>query len=252
MLKNKINIEYNIEAQFLSKKNNVFKINYLDEKGKTGTGIIKVFGKRLEQLEKEASMLEILKDKEAAVPKIYFKGDDFLFIEYLDGKTILDIITGQESFSQKGLGHRKQSNKVIDSIIEKVCNCLKSCYSEIKKAAGKSIITGDMNLRNFILKNTPGGDELYRIDFEDYKTGIIEEDLGSFCAFIVSYYPEFTGWKVDLARKFVISFKQNFHVNMNDMKKEIEKSLSMLNLRRGNKYTSDQMVSSINNIMKVN
>lgn len=91
---------------------------------------------------------------------------------------------------------------------------------------------GDMNLRNFILKNTFYGDELYRIDFEDYSTGIIEEDLSSFYAFILNYYPALTEWKIDLARKFIISFKQNFCVNINNMKKEIEKSLSMLKERR--------------------
>ncbi len=108
-----------------------------------------------------------------------------------------------------------------------------------------------MNLRNFILENTFCEDKLYRIDFEDYKTGIIEEDLGSFCAFILSYYPALTEWKVDLARKFIISFKQNFYVDINNMKKEIKKSLSALYLRRGNKYPDDLVTLAINTITKV-
>ncbi len=248
LLKNKNNIEYNIQSQFLSKKNNVFKISYQNEKGKTGLGVIKVFGKRLEQLEKEAFTLTMLKNKGVAVPQIYFKGNDFLFIEYLGGKTLLDVITDQESILQKEPDFKKQSNKVIDNIIGKVCSCLKSYYSETKKATGKSIITGDMNLRNFILKNTSCGDELYRIDFEDHRIGITEEDLGSFCAFILSYYPALTEWKVELAGKFIISFKQNFCIDINNMKKEIEKSLSELYLRRGDKYPDDLITSIINNL----
>ncbi len=109
---------------------------------------------------------------------------------------------------------------------------------------------GDMNLRNFILKNTFPGGELYRIDFEDYKTGIIEEDLGSFCAFILSYCPAFTEWKVELARKFIISFKRNFCLDINNMKEEIKKNLSVLNLRRGDKYPDDLAASAIETIIK--
>jgi len=250
LLKNKKNTEYKIQAQFLSKKNNVFKISYQNEEGKEGTGVIKVFGKRLEQLDKEAFMLSMLKDKGVAVPQIYFKGNDYLFIEYLGDKTLLDIITDQESISQKGPDFEIQSNRIIDSIVKKVCSCLKSCYSETKKATGKSIIMGDMNLRNFILKNTFCGDELCRIDFEDYRDGIIEEDLGSFCAFILSYYPALTEWKIELAGKFIISFKQNFCVDINNMKKEIEKSLSVLNLRRGDRYPDDLVTSVIKTITK--
>lgn len=251
LLKNKNKIEYDIQSKFLSKKNNVFSISYQNEEDKTDTGVIKVFGKRLKQLEKEAFMLTILKDKEAAVPRIYFKGDDFLFIEYLGEKTLLDIIIDQESISQKGSDFEKQSNIIIDIIIEKVCICLKSCYFEIKKATGKSIITGDMNLRNFIFRNTSYEDELYRIDFEDYRTGIIEEDLGSFCAFILSYYPALTEWKVGLAGKFIISFQKYFCIDINNMKKEIEKSLSVLNLRRGDKYPDGLATSIINTITRV-
>jgi hypothetical protein len=248
LIKNKKKIEYNIQSQFLSKKNNVFKVNYQNEEGKTDTGVLKVFGKRLKQLEKEVFMLTMLKDKGVAVPRIYFKGDDFLFIEYLGGKTLLDEISGQESISQKEPSFNKQSNKAIDSIIEKVCSCLNSCYSEMKKATGKSIILGDMNLRNFVLKNTFYGDELYRIDFEDCRTGIIEEDLGSFCAFILSYYPALTEWKVGLARKFIISFQQSFSIDINILKKEIEKSLSTLYLRRGDKYPKGLITITINTI----
>ncbi len=251
LLKNKKNIEYNIQAQFLSKKNNVFKISYQNENGKTDSGVIKVFGKRLEQLEKEVFMLTMLKNKGAAVPEIYFKGDDFIFIEYLGEKTLLDIITGQESIIQNEYDFEKQSNKIIDNIIEKVCSCLKSCYFEMNKETEKSIITGDMNLRNFILKNTFHGEKLYRIDFEDYKSGIIEEDLGSFCAFILSYYPAFTEWKVELARKFIIFFKKNFYIDINNIKREIEKSLLMLNSRRGDIYPDDLITSTINIITKV-
>jgi len=254
LLKNKINIEYSIQTQFLSKKNNVFKISYQNEKGKAGLGVIKVFGKRLKQLEKEAFMLTLLRDKKVAVPEIYFKGNDFLFIEYLGEKTLLDIITGQElisrSNSQQLSDFEKRSSRTIDSIIGKVCSCLNSCYLEIKNATGKSLITGDMNLRNFILKSTSYGDDMYRIDFEDYKIGIIEEDLGSFCAFILSYYPAFTEWKIGLARKFIISFKKNFCVDMDNIKKEIEKSLSMLNLRRGDNYPDDLAAFAINTVIK--
>jgi tRNA A-37 threonylcarbamoyl transferase component Bud32 len=243
--------KFNIESQFFSKKNKVFRINYQYDNGKTGIGVIKVFGERLEQLKKEAFMLTTLKGRRIPVPEIYFEGKDYLFMEYLDGENLLDIITGQEFMAQKGPDFERQSNKIIKSLVEKVCNYLKSYYVETKKAIGKSLIMGDMNLRNFILKSKSDRNELYRVDFEDYSNGNIEEDLGSFCAFIVSYYPAFTSWKIDFAKKFFISFNDYFCVDAANMKKEIKKRLSMLNLRRGDTYPDDLVTSIINDFTEV-
>ena len=241
--------KFNIESQFFSKKNKVFKINYQDYDGSTGIGVIKIFGEELEQLKKEAFMLTTLKGRGVAVPEIYFEGKNYLFMEYLDGENLLDIITRHESMTQKEPEFEKQSDKIINSTIDKVCNYLKSYYAEIKNITEKSLIMGDMNLRNFILIKTPDGDDLYRVDFEDCSTGNIGKDLGSFCAFIVSYYPAFTAWKVDLARKFFISFKYHFCIDAINLKKEVKKSLLMLNLRREDKYTNDQVISVINTLI---
>lgn len=234
ILKNDKYMEYSIETQFLSKKNKVFKVSYKDDKGKPCIGVVKIFSKRKRQLEKEAFMLEVLRNRRCAVPEIYYKGSDFLLIEFVGGKTLLDVIT-EEEFDSKSESSLKKSSDNIENIIENVCSCLKSCYFEASEAMGKTTIMADMNLRNFILKKTLHGDKIYRIDFEDHRAGNVTEDLGSLCAFILSYYPAHTEWKVYLVEKFIKSFKQSFFIDIDEINAEINKSLSILNLRRINK-----------------
>ena len=71
-----------------------------------------------------------------------------------------------------------------------------------------------------------------RVDFEDCKVGEIEEDIGKFIAFFLTYDPSFTSWKRSVAESMKSLCRDTMDVDIPRISLEIEKELGRMALRR--------------------
>ena len=167
--------------RFFSRRNIVSRISIPQ-----GHCILKVYN-NAQAWAQEMQQLRQLRNAGIRVPCVLGSGDNYLLIEYLDGPTYLELF---EHMEQRQEAHIK----AVEALIEWL-------YA-YHGATG--MLRGDVNLRNFLFYD----DKCYGIDFEEaMQQGEIETDIGNILAFILTYHPSFTKYKIDLARKVLIKCK---------------------------------------------
>jgi len=212
-----------------SKKNKLYRVRFItDSSGEEGSVyfVFKLYlnGEKGFKKDKESLMLRALgkhsSEYSINVPGIFYEGKDFLITEFIEGGTLLDYILVKES-ENEDINFGKL-NPLVAS-----CKVINDFYYISKKITGDFCISGDVNLRNFIINSG-----IYRIDFEDWHRGCIEEDFGKFMAFTLTYEPFFSDWKVRLVRELGKYICESFSINKDKLTAEIDKEFkSMVNRR---------------------
>jgi len=197
--------------KFYSRKNFVYLVRRKGE-DQQKLYVIKVYhGANKERRKKnEEFFLADLKKSLISVPEIISAGEDFLLMEYLESMTLLDVLVESEINIRNDI---EPFYRTLDLI-----NNFNLHASSLK---GESYILKDMNLRNFIFSSG----RIWRIDLEDSSPGLIEEDYGMLLAFILTYNPVFTRWKLsktgDLLDNISIKYKVDIDLVISEMKKEL-------------------------------
>jgi len=236
---------YIINEKFYSKKNLVYKITvfltspldlkfktysnsqYIFEKSKIINAVLKRYNKnRVHVKGKEVSILTKLKEAKCNVPMIYLVNEDTIFMEYLEGKTLLNVIEEMEDSNLNSI-------QVLRNLYLWICDF----YASL----GGDIIFGDVNLRNFILNN----EKIYGIDFEDCRIGKKEEDMGKLCAYFLTYNPSFTDWKIKNVKDFFMMLINEFGFNQEELLREIEKELVAMERRRNEIYAFGDFIECL-------
>jgi hypothetical protein len=73
---------------------------------------------------------------------------------------------------------------------------------------------------------------VYRVDFEDCCEGKVEEDMGKFIAFFLTYDPSFTAWKKSVSESIKSYCKDTMDINISRVDQEIEMELVRMAERR--------------------
>lgn len=206
---------FEIVEKFKSKKNDVFKI-LCNFNGEKKFFVLKRFSDS-DKMNKEIQLLKGLKNNHLKVPEIFHVKDNNLIMEFIDGKTFLDIFEELEK--------SKSSN--YENLIDNLLKWLENFYTFAKIKFDKQIILGDIHLRNFLFSK-----EIYGIDFEDVKFGTIEEDIGKLCAFILTYDPSWTTWKKTFSKILTIKSIKLFKIDENLITLETQKELNEIEKRR--------------------
>lgn len=214
---------YIIRERLISKRNAVYLVDLNKGTGKNPSYILKKYVSDKNNKFKEAFLLRTLLQKGINVPEIYFEGSDFLLLEYIKGETLLDKITDLEEVQGINIDYMKNSRVLYDFF-----KWLDMFYNATDKILGKRYIFGDINFRNFILN-----DEIYGIDLEDCSCrGDKEIDGGKFCAYLLTYRPSFTEWKIKLANLAIEVMTKEFNYNYYRLKKNFKKELKEIEKRR--------------------
>ena len=214
---------YSVEKKIDSKKNDV----YLLKTGKSGEKGKYLIYKKYSQPDKmprEIEMLRLLKEKGVAVPQIYYTGDSYILMEYLEGPLFLDFFCWQENICGPVASSLKGPTY---QTIYSLCCWFKDFYAATREAAGRQLIMGDVNFRNFIIR-----EKIYGIDMEECREGKIEEDIGSLCAFALTYSPSFTPWKKVMAGELFRVISNELDLDKELLKEEIQKELMAIAVRR--------------------
>ena len=214
---------YTVERKIDSRKNDV----YLLKTNKSGEEEKHLIYKKYSDPEKlpvEKEMLKLLHDKKVAVPQIYSIGEDYMLIEYLGGPLLLDFFCWQENI--RGAVDDALRGPTYQ-IIYSLCSWFRDFYSALREDGGRQLIMGDVNFRNFIIR-----EKVYGMDLEECREGKIEEEIGSFCAFALTYSPPFTPWKSAMVRELLRVFSEEMKLDRAELKEETRKSLSLMFQRR--------------------
>ncbi len=224
--------EYRIKKQFPSKKNRVYLVKGRYDSGGTLNFVLKAYNDDIESsIQREADFLEGLHREGVNVPKLYYRGERSIMMEYIKGATLIDTMTDVEYIAGK---NRDYIN--VKGIAMHMARWLDSFYQGAKKLTGKDTILWDVNLRNFLIDF-----KLYGIDFENCREGYVEEDIGRLMAFIVTYEPAFTDFKVQFAQEIYNAVQSRLPVDRDRVKEEILKEFHAIERRRDIKIPGDIM-----------
>jgi Ser/Thr protein kinase RdoA (MazF antagonist) len=214
---------YTVERKIESRRNDVF----LLKASKTGIKdeflIYKKYSEP-DKIEREKEMLSLLHSRGVAVPRIHGSGDGYVLLEYLDGPLFLDVFCWQENTrASVGGSLHGPSYQTIYSL----CSWFKDFYAATREGGVRQLIMGDVNFRNFIVR-----ERVYGIDLEECREGKVEEDVGSLCAFALTYSPSFSPWKMTMVGEMFRVFCGELQLDQELLKEEIKNSLLMIVQRR--------------------
>lgn len=137
-----------MEKKIDSRKNNIFLVKNNNSSEKDKYLVYKKYSQP-EKMPREIEMLSLLKKRRVPVPQIYDTGKDYALMEYMEGPLFLDFFCWQENAggyacnSLKGLAYQT---------IYSLCSWFKDFYAASKEATGKQLIMGNVNFRNFIIR----------------------------------------------------------------------------------------------------
>jgi hypothetical protein len=214
-----------VEKKFTSRKNEVFLVK-TGEPGLEGKHHVYKKYSRPDRMHQEIAMLRLLTSKGVPVPQICGQGEDYILLEYLDGTLLLDRFCSLEDV------HGSETTALADStrrLITRLCCWFKAFHDALPDMNGRRLIMGDVNFRNFIVVN----EKVYGIDLEECREGRIEEEVGSLCAFALTYTPSFTVWKMVTVQELLRVFTTEFNLDQELVIMEIKRRLLFLGRIRG-------------------
>lgn len=173
---------------------------------------------RLEDFKNEKRVFEILKEKGVKVPEILGERNRTLYMEHLGSTTFLSWYEKAEA----------ENLCNCTPMISKLAKWLKSFYDAMLSSSGEQMILEDVNLRNFIIHD----DEIYGIDFELCRKGKIERDAGRISAYLLTYEPPFTPWKISFRNKVNETLSKEFDIDIQNILTEEDKEIKSMEKRR--------------------
>ena len=220
-----------------SKKNRVLTCLY-DGSGKSRKAVEKTFA-NARGFSVEWDIVQAIKGANIRIPEVLNidKEKARIIYAYIAGETLLSYLEKWE-MEDEPLKNQllAESEKAIhdpsyEMIIDSLCDWLIDFYGYIKKITGKSVILGDIHLRNFIYSPSNGG--IYGLDFEDCRPGSPETDIARLCVFILTYDPPYTKVKIRTAGNLLLRLSKGLALDQTRLRSEMNRELAELKERRG-------------------
>lgn len=217
-------LDIEIIEKYYCKRNNVYKVivkNIPEEEvavmgdydnsimEKSDFFIMKKYSDK-ELMEKEYKNIKMLENMSIPVPAIAFKTHESLFLEYIQGRLVGDLV------------EREDQGDWIDQLALWMAKLHKIKYKD------ESLLKIDVNLRNFIYS----GNKIYGLDFEEFGYGDPRRDLANICFFILTNRPSFTAAKHRIMRRFLESYERYSGIKLAKMGKYLCLSKKESKIRR--------------------
>ncbi|HBH13693.1 MAG: hypothetical protein XD91_0065 [Clostridiales bacterium 38_11] len=203
-----------ILKKFYSKKNLV----YLLEDGQT-IAVYKLFSDSGNYL-KEKKYYRMFQSTNLAVPMMlaHKNENNSILLEYLQGETVLDLMEQHE----KNLNYNEALNLLTGVFI-----WIKD-FHELKDIKSNKLSFYDLNLRNFILRNST----VYGVDFESIREGDLLSDTAKLIGMYLNYDKKYSAFKNKTISDFKNFIVENHCFNMENLEKNISDEISVINNRR--------------------
>jgi len=164
----------------------------------------------------EAAVLRELYQSGVPVPRVFSCENGVLKMEYIRGLTLTEMIeradTGPAAFTAEDL-----------------TGMILGWFEKFYAAVPADRRRGDVNGRNFIAAENR---RLLSVDFEQLPLAPREQDIGQMAAYILTYDPPYTPFKMHFAEKLLAGFVEKFNLNDEKAKLYREKELNAIRGRR--------------------
>ncbi len=174
--------DFRVVGRFPSRKNSVMLLDLGARRV-----VLKLFSEPfIENARKEYEILKAAHLKGLNVPEPYCLREKAVFMEYLDGENLCDLVN--------------------ESPREEHATLIARWFSEFHHAfrnGDNFLLKSDSILRNFIYKG-----KLWAVDFEEACSGDPAQDIGEVCASILDTNPMFTPGKFSLSRRLIDSYEK--------------------------------------------
>lgn len=195
---------------FKSKKNQVWLLQAVHQsEGKLSIVYKQVEASHLSggksKLQQEAALLTGLRTEGVPVPLLRGQGKDCLVMDYLPGIPLCEYLQQQEELAQS---EATLSAESIEALVL-LTDWLNQFYRAAEKVSGNPLVMQDVNLRNFLMTE----DGLYGLDFEDCGVGEQEEEAGKLCAYLYTYDPVGTPWKMKAIDCLMAMFQEKLDLD---------------------------------------
>lgn len=211
-------------GRFFSKRNQIYLLNLKDKNGYEKYMVYKLHSHRF-RLAKETEMLFQLRDSLVPVPNLFKVVGNGLFMEYVSGPTVLEFLEWQE---KAHFQYKEPHTEPAMQAVNHLADWLNVFYRTTKINMGKRVILGNINARNFIIR-----DKLFGVDFEDWREGHPEEDAGRICAFTLTYNPPYTPWKKIFVMRMIDLLVSRLELDRYEVIHYLFEELTRINKRRG-------------------
>lgn len=192
--------------QFFSRRNSVF----LDNNG----NVVKRFCMQ-DSFDTELSVYKILGDNCDFVPNMLRHSDREIVKQYIKGETLLDILQQCESSLDK---------VTIAQSLDALIDTINRFHIATK------LVANDVNLSNYIMSNG----KVYFVDLEQCQYGKVASDYGKLIAFVLTYNPIASPFKLWCCRYIINNIAADHEVQSS-----ATKQLEMLAKRRKTQYNID-------------
>jgi hypothetical protein len=226
-------VSVNKKQKLYSKKNSVTKIEITFQDRDKTTYVLKEYtgSDRCSKSNNENFFYDVLKNCDLKIPGVFYRKEALLVMEFLGDKTLLDYITVMEQENDRipfdGCSDPESFAGKYRPLAD-ACYYMNAFNKKLHKIYDKSYVLNDMNLRNFLI---PGG-EIHRVDFEDCGEGLVEEDFGKFIAFLVTYRPAFTSWKLGISECIKTLCRFSLKLDHGKINFELDREIERMKKRR--------------------
>ena len=220
---------YTLEKRFNSKRNSVYLVRVRQEELGERYYVVKEYPVQDSSIDIETELLQALYKKGVSVPRVYYRGIRSVVMEYIKSPTLLDVMTDAEYTAGESYDYINTKG-----MASHFARWLEHFYKAAEGITGKRTILWDINLRNFLV-----GYKLYGIDFEDCREGIVEEDMGRLMAYIVTYEPSCTLYKINFAREVYNALDGRIPLDRNRVMAEMLKEFDAIRGRRDMEIPGD-------------
>ncbi|HPZ12449.1 MAG TPA: phosphotransferase [Bacillota bacterium] len=176
--------DFRLLRRLMSKKNRVYLVE-----NKDGRFALKLY--RAPHHRRSAAEYRVLRDafqKGVAVPQaVAFIEKKALLMKHIPGENLCDLL----------------NRRCLIEYADKLARWYGSFHRLFRRPDGTSLLRGDSNLRNFILRKDGS---LFGVDFEEAEWGDPARDIGQICASILDTEPMFTPSKAALCRRLIARY----------------------------------------------
>jgi hypothetical protein len=205
-------VRYSVAEYYTSRRNTVCRINAVKADRTEISFVYKIY--QCGDINREAQMLDKLRGG-GRVPRILMRGRDALCLEFLPGKTLLDVLEEKERAAQSP-----------HAAIDRLLDFLAYFYAEVPGCK-----YGDVNLRNFI--DTERG--ICGVDMEETAEGMPYTDIGRMAAFLLTYRPAYTAYKKDAVDYLIHTGAQRLGFSVREAEAAKRDEFSAMEARRKDK-----------------
>jgi tRNA A-37 threonylcarbamoyl transferase component Bud32 len=197
-----------IKKRFESKKNRVYLVS--EETQKDRYYVLKIYTDEFhDNLQVELSALERMAKLKIPAPEIIYSNKDAILLEYLPGKTIMELIN--DIIIEPDLILRNDDLEFLANVFKELGNWFAELHARTLNRSQIALLKGDCTLKNFIYNPNIPGSIIFAVDFEESVSGPPLLDFGALSAAVLTIKPTFSQQNFAFLKIFINSYNQRIN-----------------------------------------